>query len=225
MACNYFNVIIFNVENFTNKNVRVKRGGLINLINFYRYYLIYSKQGWFSSCLFHFCVILLLIVIYTVLNFFSLLWLIFLCPFVGWWTPRNNGCCFIISLIILYWYIIVVCFLPWFYPKNHNVWNFFGCSMYGNIFLICCFTKHRAPSVELSFFVSKNVTYVFFESTTASSRPCVVGVLGAPWTCDMEFELQNSWILFPVNSFPLSLCNVFGNPNVTNTFCGACTTC
>ena len=111
---------------------------------------------------------MLLIFIYTVFNFFSLLWLIFLCPFVGWWTPRNNGCCFIISLIILYWYIMVVCFLPWFYPKNYNAWNFFGCSMYGNVFLICCFTKHRARTVELSFFLPKNVTYVFFEITIAS---------------------------------------------------------
>ena len=58
-----------------------------------------------------------------------------------------------------------------------------------------------------------------------SARPCVVGVLGAPWTCDMEFDLQNSRILFAVNSFPLSLCKVFGNPNMKNTFCSACTTC
>ena len=33
LNCNYFSLIIFNVENFTNKNVRVKRRGRINLIN------------------------------------------------------------------------------------------------------------------------------------------------------------------------------------------------
>ena len=83
MACNYFSVIIFNVENFTNKNVRVKRRGLINLINFYRYYLIHSKQGWFSSCLFHFCIIMLLIFIYTVFNFFFFALIDLLVPFSG----------------------------------------------------------------------------------------------------------------------------------------------
>jgi len=41
----------------------------------------------------------------------------------------------------------------------------------------------------------------------------------------MEFDLENSRILLPVNSFPLSLCKVFGNPNMKNTFCSACTTC
>ena len=125
---------------------------------------------------------MLLIFIYTVFNFFSLLWLIFLCPFVGWWTPRNNGCCFIISLIILYWYIMVVCFLPWFYPKNYNAWNFFGCSMYGNVFLICCLTKHRAQTVELSFFSSLRMLLLFSLKSRLprSTRPSVLGVLGAP---------------------------------------------
>ena len=144
--------IIFNMENFANKDIRVKRGGLIHFISFYCYYLIHSKGGCFSSCFFHNCIIMLLIFIYTVFNFFSLLWLIFLCPFLGWWTPCNNGCCFIVSLIILCWYIIVVCFRPWFFAQNCNVWSFFGCSMYTNVFLVCCFTKHRAPTVELSFF-------------------------------------------------------------------------
>ena len=71
MACNYFSVIIFNMDNFANKDIRVKRGGPLSFINFYHYYLIHSKQGWFSSCCFHFCtIIMLLIFIYTVFKFF-----------------------------------------------------------------------------------------------------------------------------------------------------------
>ena len=122
---------------------------------------------------------------------------------------------------------MVVCFLPWFYPKNYNAWNFFGCSMYGNVFLICCLTKHRARTVELSFFSSLRMLLLFSLKSRLprSTRPSVLGVLGAPWTCEMEFDLQNSRILFPVNSFPSSLCKVFGNPNMKNTFCSACTTC
>ena len=71
MACNYFSVIIFNMENFANKDIRVKRGGPLSFINFYHYYLIHSKQWWFSSCCFHFCMIIMfLIFIYTVFNVF-----------------------------------------------------------------------------------------------------------------------------------------------------------
>ena len=40
MACNNFGVIIiFNMEDFANKDIRVKRRGLINFIDFYGYYM------------------------------------------------------------------------------------------------------------------------------------------------------------------------------------------
>ena len=109
LNCNYFSVFIFNVENFTNKNVAWGEEE--------RSYQPYQFLSLLSHPLltrmvfllpFSFCIIMLLIFIYTVFIFFSLLWLIFLCPFVGWWTPPNNGSCFIISLIILYWYVIAV---------------------------------------------------------------------------------------------------------------------
>ena len=54
-----------------------------------------------------------------------------------------------------------------FISKTAMYGNFFGCSMYGNVFRVCCFTKHRAPPVEPSVFLSKNGTYIFFESTIA----------------------------------------------------------
>ena len=196
MACNYFSVIIFNMENFTNKNVRVKRRGLINLINFYRYYLIHSKQGWFSSCLFHFCIIMLLIFIYTVFNFF-------LCS--DWsscallWDDE-----LLVTMVVASLLASLVCFLPWFYPKNYNVWNFFGCSMYGNVFLICCFTKHRAPTVELRFFLSKNVTYVFFESAIASFYQALH--CGSPrGTMDLWYGI---WLTEFLHSFPCKFLSI-----------------
>ena len=39
MACNNFGLIIFNMEDFANKDIRVKRRGLINFIDFYGYYM------------------------------------------------------------------------------------------------------------------------------------------------------------------------------------------
>ena len=127
---------------------------------------------------------------------------------IFFWTSHNNGCCFIISVIILHGYIIIVCLLSRFYPKKTATYgHFFGCSMYGNVFLVRCFTKHRPPTVVLSFSLSKNVTYIFFESTIASfyQSLCCGSPRGTMKICAMELDLQNSRILLPINCFPLSL--------------------
>ena len=72
---------------------------------------------------------------------------------------------------LLFYYLLsmdtsLFCLFPFkvLSPKLQRIGNFFGCSMYGNVFLVCCFTKHRAPTAEFSFFLSKNVTYFFVES-------------------------------------------------------------
>ena len=209
MACNYFNVIIFNVENFTNKNVRVKRRCLINLINFYLYYLIHSKQGWFSSCLFHFFIIMLLIFIYTVFNFFlSSDWSS--CALL--WDDELLVTLVVASLLASLLSVIVFFFFPMVLSQKLQCMEFLWWQ-----------EEHHLRS---SAFFSLRMLLMFSLKVRLprSTSPCVVGVRGAPWTCDMEFYLQNCRILFPVNSFPLSLCMVFGNPNMKNTFCSACTT-
>lgn len=84
-----------------------------------------------------------------------------------------------------------------FIPKTATYGNFFGCSMYGNIFLVFCFTNHRAPTVELSFF-SLSKCYLFF-LWRYDYQPLCCGRPWAPWTFQsaMEFDLQNSRILLP----------------------------
>ena len=58
-----------------------------------------------------------------------------------------------------------------------------------------------------SAFLSKNVTYIFFESTIASfyQSLCCGSPRGTMKICAMELDLQNSRILLPIKCFPLSL--------------------
>lgn len=150
------------------------------------------------------------------------LWLIFLCPFLWRWTPHNNGCCFIISLITLHGYIIIL-FVSFqgFIPKTatyrklilwlQHVWQCFSCMQLHQAQL--------ASTAEFSFFLSKNVTYFFFES--------MITLLYQPLCCGspmgtMNFSMCNGiWLtefsqsfFLPMNSFPLSHIKGLWNPNM-----------
>ena len=97
-------------------------------------------------------------------------------------------------------------------PKTATYGNFFGCSMYGNVFLVCCFTKHRPPTVVLSFSLSKNVAYIFFESTIASfyQSLCCGSPRGTMKIRLTEFSHSFAYKFLSI----VTICKVFGNPNM-----------
>ena len=142
LACNNFGLIIFNMEDFANKDIRVKRRGLTNFIALYGYYKHYIICSWFSSSDWSSCAL--------------------------FWDDELLITMVVVSLLVLLLSMdtSLFCLFPFkvLSPKLQRIGNFFGCSMYGNVFLVCCFTKHRAPTAKFSFFLSKNVTYFFFES-------------------------------------------------------------
>ena len=113
-------------------------------------------------------------------------------------------------------------------PKLQRIGNFFACSIYGNVFLVCCFTKHRALTAEFSFFLSKNLTYFFFEG--------MITLLYQPLFCGspmgtMNFSMCHGiWLTEFSQSFAckflsiIAIWKVFGIQTWKNAFCSACTT-
>ena len=77
MSCNNFGIVIFNLENFANKDIWMDRRDLIYLINFYSYNVTDFKGSFCFPGLFHFCIILLLFFVYSFLHLSSLLQLLF----------------------------------------------------------------------------------------------------------------------------------------------------
>ena len=138
---------------------------------------------------------------------------------------------YIISLITLHGYIIIL-FVSFqgFIPKTatyrkflwlEHVWQCFSCMLLHQAQL--------APPAEFSFFLSKNVTYFFFES--------MITLLYQPLCCGspmgtMNFSMCNGiWLtefsqsfFLPINSFPLSLYKRSLESKHENAFCSACTT-
>ena len=65
MSGNNFGIVIFNLENFASEDIWMERRGLIYLINFDSYNVTDFKESFCFPGLFHFCIILLLVFIYS----------------------------------------------------------------------------------------------------------------------------------------------------------------